>query len=213
MYLKLKIIHVILKERTLEGDTMIPDPVYDKPKTGFLTRFQGMKRGVLWEPEPPEKYGIEKGQFVLPLWAFEGFFYYFAIYPFNSRFFALYKEGDWFDGRENGHGIAASGMAELINEIEAPDPNHAVMLWKLEDGTGWQTYIADKERIEAWMELHTPMVKHDTSDKMTSIIKPENLKIDEEAADRSMRGIVAQRNRLRIWLENKALSSSLKRRG
>lgn len=191
---------------------MIPDPVYNKPKTGFLSRFKGQKRGALWEPEPPETYGIEKGQLILPLWAFEGFFYYFAVYPFNSTFFALYKEGDWFDGRENGQGKAASGMAELINEIEAPDPNHAVMLWKREDGRGWQTYIADKENIEAWMELHAPTDKHDTSDKMTSIIKPENLEIDEEAADRSMRGIVAQRNRLRIWIENKALSGSLKRR-
>jgi hypothetical protein len=168
-----------------------------------VCRFVGYKRGEMWEVELPEKYGIEKGSLILPLWAYEGFYYTFAASPYRSQFFAVYKEGDWFDGRKNGQGKAGFGVAELLNEIVAPDPRHAVMLMRLPNNQGWQTYFADNQRIGAWMELHAITIEHDTSTKMLDIIQSENLVIDEEKIEKGIRGVLAQKNRLMMWLNNK----------
>lgn len=167
------------------------------------SRFVGFRRGPMWTAQQPEKYGIEKGSLILPLWAFEGFFYLYATYPYNSKYFALFKEGDWFDGRENGEGKAASGTAELLNEIVAPNPDDAVLLLRLENNQGWQTYYGNHKHIEAWMELHAVTVKHETSDKHLDIAQPERLQLDDNKINRSLRAVVAQKNRLIMWLNNK----------
>lgn len=178
---------------------------YDYQAKQKTSRFVGFRRGPMWTPELPVQYGIEKGDLILPLWAFEGFFYLYTTYPYNSKYFAVFKQGDWFDGRENGEGKAASGTAELLNEIVAPNPEDAVLLLRLENNQGWQTYYGNHKHIEAWMELHTETTTHYTSDKLLDIAQPERLRLDDEKIDRSIRAVIAQKNRLIMWLNNKKL--------
>jgi len=156
-------------------------------------RYIGIGRGPLWFPEPPEAYGVAKSNLELPLWADGALGYYF-----DGQFFAVYHEGDWFDGMADGEGWSGYALPRLLHTKLSTLDEEAVLLCK-ENGV-WQCYKGRTEAVGAWMELHVHKTEHGASELVKDIFpfpKPSLDGIEQELSKLS-----AQKNRLILWLNN-----------
>ena len=131
-------------------------------------RYKGMKRGDWWQNEMPTAYGID-----LLLEKVPSDIKHAAIYYQNYDAFAVYPEGDWFDGYNGGW----SGVVFARNLYEACNPkeNHILLFDRV--GSTYNLYSAEPERIESWLELHY----ENTKPLPHLFICPTNATIDETA--------------------------------
>lgn len=163
-------------------------------------RYKGYERGQRWCYESPDKYGIKKLNILLPHWLDNAVGYYL-----NLSFFAIFKEGDWFDGRKNGDGWAGVEFtANLFDSLRIPN-KQSILFVRQEEG--WEVHYSDANQICAWMELHAPSKEYQDDDIMS---QPHKLKYEPVISEallnnvqKELNNYLALRKRLIIWINAK----------
>ena len=131
-------------------------------------RHRGIKRGDWWVNEMPTAYGID-----LLLTKVPYDIKHAAIYYQNYDAFAVYPEGDWFDGYNGGW----SGIVFANNLYAAckPKKNHVLLFDQV--GNTYNLYAAESERVGSWLELHY----ENTKPLPHLFVCPKDTVIDETA--------------------------------
>lgn len=96
-------------------------------------------------PEYPESYGIYYAGIKIPSWLPDA-----LDCNTNDEFFALYAEGDWYDGIADG--MADSQLIQLLFHKVGSIRKSECLLFRQKNNS-WGGYIGDGIRISSWMEL------------------------------------------------------------
>ena len=157
-------------------------------------RRMGYLRGPRWERGEVEGFGLVKVAAGLPRWTDEA-----LGYPYGQWFFAIFPEGDFYDGRENCSGHVGPVAAEIISMFGGSGQS-AVMFAKT--GTGqWNAYLGHHRIVICWMETHitAPRIAWPEPDDA-----PPQTEAEAQALFDRMEALVgnslAKRRRLMMWL-------------
>jgi len=123
-----------------------------------MKRWRGLERGGAWRKESPEIYGIEKSTLKLPKWTNKAV----GINHDENQPFAIFREGDWFDGVNEGVG-EMDAITYILNLI--PESMDSALLIYDKAGERWVVYYSEATQICAWIELYKwpqkPEIKFD----------------------------------------------------
>jgi len=146
-----------------------------------------------------EGFGLVKVAENLPRWTDEA-----LGYPFGQWFFAIFPDGDFYDGREGGSGHVGPVAADIVSMFDGGDQS-AVMFAKT--GTGrWNAYLAHQVIVICWMETH---VTQNRLEWPEPAIAPPRTQDEADALlermETAVRRSLAKRKRLMMWLRNARL--------
>ncbi|RMD99402.1 MAG: hypothetical protein D6816_14980, partial [Bacteroidetes bacterium] len=123
---------------------MVSDEPTDLPNQPFRRKV-GYRRGKNWNWHEIEGLGLKKVADKLPKWTPHA-----LGYPFNYWCFAVYPEGDFFDGRDEGGGYVGAIAHELIDMFGG---NADSGLLFIKGNTGhWHAYLGHKCMVGFWLE-------------------------------------------------------------
>jgi len=168
-----------------------------------MRRWRGLERGDRWRKEAPEKYGIEKTNLRLPGWLNH------AIGYENPDFqpFSIFREGDWFDGVDEG--IGESDAIALIFESIPSHKDGGLLIFD-HALKKWVVYASEARQVSAWLELYKgskksgskinePEDMHLTAEKIE--IKLQNMdNNDKKILLEKLKNRIAYKQRLSIFL-------------
>jgi len=176
-----------------------------------MRRWRGLERGVRWQKEDPEIYGIVKINLHLPRWLNHAIGYECS----HLQPFSIFREGDWFDGVNEG--VGESDAIALIFE-SIPEYMDGVLFIFDRQLKTWTVYAAEAQQISAWLELckwplkpdgeiNEPLDMHITAEKLDTLLKTLNIK-DKKLLFRKLKNRLAYKQRLSIFLNARGTAMS-----
>lgn len=161
------------------------------------TRFRGLVRGPRWRDEPPDRLGISRLHVPALLFADIA-----MGYPLGFPQFAIYRDGDWFDGANEGW--ADKDMVRTVFAMLPIRRDCELLLVKHPDGR-WGMLAEQEDRIGAWLELSCRWPRLDTElpyskERMLEKIAKERM-LDRNGRERLEREIEAVRRKFLMCMQ------------